>query len=159
MRFTVSTLMLGLAVAACGGGEPATEEQAAQPGMAEQGQPAPAAPGETGTVHRVEMEGDGTRYWFSPEELTIATGDRVEFVNVSGWPHNVAFYENQIPAGAKAVLEAAMAGRTLGPLNGSFLTAENEVYAISFAGAPAGDYGIFCLPHEALGMKMTLTIR
>jgi len=159
MRFMASTVVLAMGIAACGGGEQATQDQAAQPAAAEATQPAGPGPGETGTVHRVDMEGDGMRYWFAPDHLTIKSGDRVEFVNVSGGPHNVAFYENQIPAGAKAVLEAAMAGRTLGPLSGSFVTGPNEVYAISFAGAPTGDYGMFCLPHEALGMKMTLTIQ
>jgi len=158
MRFMASTVVLAMGMAACGGGERATQEQTAQPAAAEETQPAAPATGETGTVHRVDMEGDGTRYWFAPDHLTIKSGDRVEWVNVSGGPHNVAFYENQIPAGAKAVLDAAMSGRTLGPLSGNFLTTPNEVYAISFAGAPAGDYGIFCLPHEALGMKMTLTV-
>ena len=158
MRFMAATVVVALGLVGCGGGEQASQDEAAQP-AAEQTQPAATGAGETGTVHRVDMEGDGTRYWFAPDQLTIKSGDRVEFVNVSGGPHNVAFYENQIPAGAKAVLEAAMAGRTLGPLSGNFVTAADEVYAISFAGAPAGDYGMFCLPHEALGMKMTLTIQ
>jgi plastocyanin len=159
MRLMAWTAVAVLGAVACGGGEQPADEPAAQPAMETQdAAPAGGEMAATGTVHTVNMEGDGTRYWFAPDAITIKSGDRIDFVNVSGGPHNVAFYEDQIPAGAKEVLERAMSGRTLGPLNGAFVTAPDEVYSISFAGAPVGSYGTFCLPHEALGMKMTINI-
>jgi len=109
-------------------------------------------------THRVQMLQQGAQYLFRPAALTIRTGDVVEFVNVSGFPHNVQFVGNRIPQGAADVLNRAMPNR-LGPLQGPMLTQPNAVYTISFAGAPAGTYDMFCLPHQALGMTARITVR
>ena len=154
MRFSAWALLLVFA-AACGGGEEG-DSGASEADPAETA--AVPAGGEGGTLHTVEMNGDGTAFWFEPEALTIAAGDRVSWVNVDGTAHNVKFYEDQIPAGAHAVLEAAMGTDVLGPLNGPFVTAVDATYEMSFAGAPAGEYNLVCFPHEALGMKMSLTV-
>lgn len=115
----------------------------------------PAAPPAT---HRIRMMQAGSQYKFDPATLTIKTGDIVEFVNVSGGPHNIQFDKDHVPAGAKEVLNAAMKQR-MGDLQGPFLTQPNQVYSISFAGAPKGTYVFFCLPHQALGMKGTITVQ
>jgi plastocyanin len=39
------------------------------------------------------------------------------------------------------------------------MTDSLAAYQMSFAGAPAGKYDYFCLPHEALGMKASLTLQ
>jgi plastocyanin len=112
----------------------------------------------TGALHDVQMlvtpEG---QYIYQPAALDIKVGDRVRWVNVSGGPHNVAFYENGIPAGARDLLNAAMADR-MGDLTGALLFEPNAVYEISFVGAPAGTYEYFCTPHEMLGMKAQITV-
>jgi plastocyanin len=158
-RYSAAFAALALA---CGGGDHQSAEsgvpQTAAPG-ARSAAAAPAAA--TGTVHDVDMlvTPDG-QYVFRPADLTIQAGDAVRWKNVSGFPHNVAFYENRIPEGAKVVLEAvynADPGK-LGPLSGRLLLQANEVYEVSFAGAPAGTYAYFCTPHEALGMKGTITV-
>jgi len=115
----------------------------------------PAAPAVT--AHQVRMMQQGSKYMFSPAEFTIHAGDVVEFVNVSGGPHNVEFDKDKIPAGARDVLNRAMP-RKMGDLAGPFLTQPNEKYAISFAGAPKGAYHYFCLPHKALGMVGVITV-
>jgi plastocyanin len=148
---------------ACAGGEKAantaSEASAVQTPAP---QPAAAAPatqaGETGTVHQVKMEltADG-KYVYEPAELTIKQGDKVQWINISGGPHNVAFYPDKIPAGAKQVLDAAMKDR-ISDLSGKLLVQPNETYEISFAGAPVGEYYYFCVPHEMLGMKAELTV-
>ena len=114
----------------------------------------PSAPPAT---HRIRMMQAGSQYKFEPANVTIKVGDVVEFVNVSGGPHNIQFDKDHIPAGAKEVLNRAM-GQRMGDLQGPFLTKPNDVYRVSFAGAPKGTYAFFCLPHQALGMKGTITV-
>ncbi|HXV85426.1 MAG TPA: plastocyanin/azurin family copper-binding protein [Gemmatimonadales bacterium] len=148
---------IALAAMACGGGEQAGQQQtpAATPSAA-----APATPpaGGTGTVHSVDMELRDGRYIYSPATLTIRVGDTVRWINVSGGPHNVAFYADKIPAGASDVLNNLMPNR-MSPLSGALMIDSLAVYEITFTGSPAGTYEYFCLPHEALGMKATLTIQ
>ena len=38
------------------------------------------------------------------------------------------------------------------------LTKPNETYDVSFAGAPAGIYKGYCVPHVALGMKVMIKV-
>ena len=111
----------------------------------------------TGAVHDVDMVFDGTNYLFVPAGLTIKAGDIVQFHNRSGGPHNVAFWEDSIPAGAREVLLAAMPNQTA-PLAGEMVVTPDETYEISFAGAPAGVYRYYCLPHLQLGMVALLTV-
>ena len=147
------TLVAGLVVlaAACGG-EKKAEEQAPAATPA-----AVAAPATTGTTYDVSMEFDGKLYHFIPAELTIKAGDVINFHNKSGGPHNVSFWADSIPAGAAAVLTAAMPNQ-MQPLAGNMLIEPDAVYTISFAGAPVGEYKFYCLPHLAMGMKGVLTI-
>ncbi len=144
---------LALILAACGGGEPAAEAPAAA-------EPAPAAgPVATGATHDVNMVQEGAAYLFVPAELTIATGDAVNFHNVSGGPHNVQFYADSIPAGSAEALDAGMPGDKLGPLAGPLLAEPNAVYSITFVGTPSGEYKFTCLPHMALGMHGKITVQ
>jgi len=148
---------VALVAMACGGGEP--QANAGAQGGAAAPEAAPAQAGVTGTVHQVQMllTADG-KYVYQPATLTVKVGDRVRWINVSGGPHNVAFYPDKIPAGAKDVLSAGMKDQ-MSPLAGKLLIQANEAYEISFAGAPVGTYAYFCTPHEMLGMKATLTIQ
>jgi plastocyanin len=118
---------------------------------------AQASKAPAGRTVRVQMVQQGSAYKFNPANFTVHPGDVVEFVNVSGFPHNVGFEAAQIPAGAAAVLNAAMARRS-GNLLGPMMMAANETYRISFAGAPVGAYHYFCLPHKALGMIGVITV-
>jgi plastocyanin len=110
-----------------------------------------------GRTVRVQMLQQGSAYKFVPANFSVHPGDVVEFVNVSGFPHNVGFEAAQIPAGAAAVLNTAMARRS-GNLLGPMMMAAHETYRISFAGAPVGAYHYFCLPHKALGMIGVITV-
>jgi plastocyanin len=149
MRTTAAVAGLALILSACGGGEqPAAEPEAAAP--------APAAAA-TGATHDVNMQLDGSVYHFVPNQLTIKSGDVVVFHNVSGGPHNVSFWADSIPAGTQATINANMPDR-MGDLAGPLLVAPNETYTITFAGAPAGEYGFYCLPHLAMGQVGKLTI-
>ena len=148
MRMTAAVAGLALVLSACGGGEqPAAEPEAAAP--------APAAA--TGALHDVNMVLEGSSYLYVPSQLTIKSGDTIVFHNISGGPHNVNFWTDSIPAGTQALLNAAMPDR-MGDLTGPLLVAPNETYTITFAGAPAGEYGFYCLPHLAMGQVGKITI-
>ncbi|HET9132955.1 MAG TPA: plastocyanin/azurin family copper-binding protein [Gemmatimonadales bacterium] len=153
MRVTAMLAGAALVLAACGGEKAA--ETADSTAMAPAAEPA-AAPAATGTTHEVQMVMEGTAYKYVPAELTIKAGDTVVFKSVSGGLHNVQFYPDSIPPSAAAVLDAAITNKQ-GPL-ASALVNEGESITISFAGAPAGEYKYFCLPHQALGMVAKITV-
>ncbi|HTY07258.1 MAG TPA: plastocyanin/azurin family copper-binding protein [Gemmatimonadales bacterium] len=160
MRLTALAVLVALGATACGGGDknanaaPAAAAPAAQPAATSATPAAPAGP-----VVEVKMTGNGTsQASFEPKTLTIAPGTTVRFINVTGGPHNISFFGDSIPAGAAAVLNAAMANR-IDNLEGALLTNPNDHYDVSFAGAPEGTYKGFCLPHQALGMKITITVK
>jgi plastocyanin len=119
--------------------------------------PAPALTAPPAIVE-VRMTGNGsTQAAYAPNTLTIKSGTTVRFINRSGGPHNVTFYADSIPPGAAAVLRAAMP-TPMADLTGPLLTTPNQTYDVSFAGAPAGTYKAYCLPHVALGMKITIHV-
>jgi len=150
MRFTLLTTVVALGALACGG-----DKQADQTPPAGQ----PATPGASGPVVEVKMTGNGNNLAaFEPNALTIAPGTTVRFINVSGGMHNVAFWGDSVPAGAAAVLTAAMPN-TIDNLSGPFLMQPNDTYDISFANAPKGTYKGYCAPHLALGMKIAITVQ
>lgn len=150
MRAMIAVAGVALALVACGGkGEqPATDTPAA----------APAAPAATGATHEVAMDFDGKVGKFTPAELTIKAGDVVNFVVKSGPPHNVAFVPDSVPAGAAALMNTAMT-ETISPMVGPMKIGIGEVYSISFAGAPAGDYRFFCTPHVPFGMHGKIIVQ
>lgn len=152
MRLTWMGTVAALGALACGGEQQAQQTQAAQQSA--------AAGGPAGAVVEVKMTGNGTTTAaFEPATLTVAPGTTVRFVNVSGGPHNVAFWADSIPAGAAPKLNAAMPNR-MDNLSGPFVTNPNEAYDIAFgADAVKGAYRAYCLPHLALGMSMTITVR
>ena len=145
---------LALVLAACGGdrqAEASAADTTATPA------PAAAAPA-TGATHDVNMVLEGTTYKFVPDQLTIKSGDQVAWHNVSGGPHNVQFWADSVPAGAKDVLNTAMPNR-IGDLNGELLVEPNATYTVSFANTPAGEYKYTCTPHMALKMNGKITVQ
>jgi plastocyanin len=165
MRFTLLTTLVAFGAVACGGRKPdASQAQAATAAPAAAAEPAAAAPvsdapASQGTVVEVKMTGDGTsKAAFEPATLTIKPGTTVRFINVSGGPHNVAFYGDSIPKGAADALKKGMPN-PMGDLMGPFITQPNDKYDVSFAGAPAGTYHGYCMPHVALGMHITIVVK
>ena len=167
MRFLGFAVVTGAAIllGACGGGDKAATDSAAAPAAdTAAAAAAPAAPAAgamapiTGTTHTVNMVGDGQGYRFEPAEITIAAGDGIKFVMVSGGPHNVAFDPATLSPEAKTALTANMPEQA-GELSGKMLLNANEEYTISFAGVPAGSYDFHCTPHLAMNMKGKITIK
>ena len=160
MRFTLLTTLVAFTAVACGGEKKsaASQAEAATPAPAATTAAAPSAE-PAGAVVEVKMIGNGTsQATFDPGKLTIKTGTTVRFINVSGGPHNVAFYADSVPKGGVEALKKGMPN-PMGDLTGPFLTQPNEKYDVSFAGAPAGVYRGYCMPHVALGMHITITVQ
>lgn len=149
MRLTMIATLAALGALACA--EKKTEE-----GQTSQPEAQTAAP----PVVEVRMTGNGsTVAAFEPAAFAIAPGTIVRFINASGGPHNVAFWGDSIPSGAATMLNAGMPNR-MDNLSGPFATALNETYDVTFAAdAPKGAYTGYCLPHLALGMKLTITVQ
>lgn len=153
MRSALLSTVIALGTLACGGDRQANQTETQTPAAA----PGSAAP--AGPVVEVKMTGNGTTTAdYEPATLTIAPGTVVRFINVSGGPHNIAFWGDSVPAGAAAPLNAGMAN-TIDNLVGPFLTEPNASYDVSFANAPGGVYKGYCTPHLALGMKIAITVR
>lgn len=150
MRVTAVVAGVAVVLAACGGGDKSGVEPADSGATA-------MAPVETsGTTHVVDMVMEGTAYKFVPADLTIKTGDVVVFKGISGAAHNVVFWKDSLPAGAEAVLTAAMSDGSA-PLS-SKMVVDGDSAVVSFAGAPTGRYPLYCLPHLAMGMTGSITI-
>jgi plastocyanin len=160
MRVTFMVAGLAIVLAACGGekkaGDQSTTTTTATP---EQPAAAPAAtPAAGGATHDVIMSLEGSTYKYDPADLTIKSGDVVNFHNKSGGPHNVSFWTDSIPAGGGDVLKGTMPDQ-MAPLEGPLLTEQDAIYKVSFAGAPTGEYKFYCLPHLALGMKGKISVQ
>jgi plastocyanin len=157
MRVIPLMAALATVLAACGG-EKKTSEQTTTT-TPEQQAPAPAAaPAATGATHDVNMVLEGGQYKYVPDQLTIKSGDVVQFHNKSGGPHNVSFWPDSIPSGAADALKAGMPDQ-MSPLQSNLLTEQDAVYKVSFGNAPKGDYKFYCLPHLALKMHGKITVQ
>lgn len=155
MRFALLTTVVAVGALACGkkADQNQSQMQSAPPAAA----PAPAAP--TGPVVEVKMTGNGsTKAAFEPSTLTIAPGTTVRFINVAGGPHNITFWQDSLPAGGSAALNANMKN-TVDNLSGPFLTEANASYDVSFANAPTGTYKGYCTPHLTLGMRIAIKVQ
>ncbi|NJN48508.1 MAG: plastocyanin [Alkalinema sp. RL_2_19] len=97
--------------------------------------------------HTVTM-GGAKGLVFEPSSLSIASGDTVTFEVGQLPPHNVVF--ESVPGGDKE-LAAKLSHKGLEGNGASF--------AVDFAGAPAGDYSYFCMPHRGAGMVGKITVQ
>ncbi|HET8622375.1 MAG TPA: plastocyanin/azurin family copper-binding protein [Gemmatimonadales bacterium] len=165
MRITSLAAGLAIVLAACGGEKKADEQPATPPAdqtaaPAPGGEPAAPAPG-GGTTHNVDMVLDGSAYKYVPDKLTIKAGDVVRFHSKSGGAHNVQFYPDSIPANVPGPIKALAIAppEKGGSIASESMKTEGETFDLSFAGAPTGDYKMFCAPHHALGMKGQITVQ
>lgn len=163
MRFYgLALAMSALVLGACGGGDaPATDTATpaatdAAPAGGAAGSAAAAAV--TGTVHEIRMVGDAQGFRYDPANITIAPGDGVKFLMISGAPHNVAF-EN-VPDAVRAQLDANIPeAEKQGELQTRYYQTEGEEVTISFANIPAGEYPYVCVPHAAMNMRGVITVQ
>lgn len=167
MRFIGRALVASAFVlGACGGGEQqsaaATTDTAAMQPTTTPATPSSATSGApiTGQRHRVEMVMNAQgEYRYIPANITVKAGDAIDFVNVSGSPHNVAFDPAKVPADVQQTLEANMPGEKIGPLSGPLVIDPNAVYTISFGDVKPGTYEFHCTPHLSFGMTGAVTVQ
>lgn len=169
--FGRALLASAVVLAACAGGESSPADSTAVvasnaamapvPAATQAAEPAAAV---TGQTHEVQMVLDNGQYKYVPDKITAKEGDAIKFINVSGFPHNISFKPDQIPDDVEATLAQNMPANAygmakMGPTVGPLLTQANQTYTISLAGMKAGEYPFVCTPHEAMGMKGTITIQ
>lgn len=94
----------------------------------------------------VKMGGDDGALGFYPKDISVAAGESVTFVNNKGFPHNVVFDEDAVPAGVK----------TEDINHEDYLNGPNESFSITFK--TPGTYEFYCEPHQGAGMKGVVTV-
>ncbi|KAK4351790.1 hypothetical protein RND71_027308 [Anisodus tanguticus] len=85
---------------------------------------------------------------FVPGDFTVAAGEKIIFKNNAGFPHNVVFDEDEIPAGVDAS-KISMSEEDL--LNGA-----GETYSVTLS--EKGTYKFYCAPHQGAGMVGKVTV-
>lgn len=161
---TVALAASALLLGACGGGETKTEQAA--PAATTPTPAATPAPGAaagtvmpvTGKTIEVKMYGDAKGYRYEPATITAKVGDGIKFITVNGGPHNVAFNAAEVPADAKAQLDANFGTDRMGELSSGLKMQEGEFFLLSLGGVKPGTYAFNCTPHLAMNMKGTLTV-
>ncbi|EFJ52131.1 hypothetical protein VOLCADRAFT_72905 [Volvox carteri f. nagariensis] len=88
----------------------------------------------------VKLGADSGALVFEPSTVTIKSGDTVDFVNNAGFPHNVVFDEDAVPAGVN--VDAIS--------RDDLLNAPGETYSVKLT--TPGEYGYYCEPHQGAGM-------
>ena len=158
-------VVLTVVLSACGGADrqaqtlPAQNDAGVAPTPASNPDVGTAAAAPiTGTVHEVRMLGDERGYRYEPANLTIKVGDGIKFINVNGFPHDVSFVGENIPAAGRAQLIANMPDQRQ-PLVSQLFIQPNETYTISFGNAAPGEYPFHCTPHLAMNMRGVITVQ
>jgi len=105
-----------------------------------------AAPAFAGSA-TVKLGSDSGQLVFEPNEISVSVGDTVTWVNNKGYPHNVVFDEEAVPAGVDAEKIS-----TDGNMND-----EGQKHMVKFE--KAGTYEYYCEPHRGAGMTGTVTVK
>ncbi len=123
-----------LIVAACGGGgETTTTTEPADTPVAD----TPAASGATQVTVINQDPGDSGEYKFSPTEFNFSVGETVQFtIEAETEFHTFTVDELSI--------DVSLSG--------------GESESLVFTFDKAGEYKLYCIPHEALGMVTTITV-
>ncbi|XP_077246729.1 plastocyanin [Tasmannia lanceolata] len=85
---------------------------------------------------------------FVPSTFSIPAGEKIVFKNNAGFPHNIIFDEDEVPAGVD-VSKISMSEEDL-------LNAPGEVYSVTLD--TKGTYSFYCSPHQGAGMVGKVTV-
>ncbi|KAG6482660.1 plastocyanin-like [Zingiber officinale] len=96
----------------------------------------------------VLLGSDSGELAFVPSSFSVAAGEKIVFKNNAGFPHNVVFDEDEVPAGVDAGA-ISMAEEDL-------LNAQGETYSVTLSAK--GTYGFYCAPHQGAGMVGKVTV-
>nr|CAJ19272.1 plastocyanin precursor [Solanum commersonii] len=89
----------------------------------------------------VLLGGDDGSLAFIPGNFSVSAGEKITFKNNAGFPHNIVFDEDEIPAGVDAS-KISMAEEDL-------LNAPGETYSVTLS--EKGTYTFYCAPHQGAG--------
>jgi len=92
------------------------------------------------------MGSDSGALVFEPSSVSVKAGETVTFVNNVGFPHNVVFDEDAVPAGVNADAIS----------HEDYFNAPGEKYDLTLK--EAGSYSFYCEPHQGAGMAGTITV-
>lgn len=95
----------------------------------------------------VKLGGDDGALVMKPSTVIIAKGESVTWVNNKGFPHNVVFDEDAIPAGTSADALS----------HEDYLNAAGDSVSTKFD--VAGTYGYYCEPHQGAGMTGKIIVQ
>ena|ERR1043166_7612191 len=162
MRFRELALVVSAAALyACGGEKKATTDTT---NAAPTPTPAPAtgtatkAPATGKTIEIKMVQTPSGAQEFQPKDVTISPGDAITWVVGSSPPHNIVFNADDVPAAARAQLQANMDNPTP-ELSSPLLLNAGEKFTMSFGNIPPGTYPYHCTPHLASGMSGTITVK
>ncbi|CAK0732116.1 hypothetical protein CVIRNUC_000087 [Coccomyxa viridis] len=95
----------------------------------------------------VKLGAAGGALVFEPAEVTIKSGETVTWTNNIGFPHNVVFDEDGIPAGASADKLS----------HEDYLNSPGETVSSTFD--KPGEYSYYCEPHQGAGMAGKIIVQ
>ncbi|GIL99538.1 hypothetical protein Vretimale_4681 [Volvox reticuliferus] len=95
----------------------------------------------------VKLGADSGALAFVPATVTVKAGETIDFVNNAGFPHNVVFDEDAVPAGVNADAIS----------RGDLLNAPGETYSLKLS--TPGEYGYYCEPHQGAGMVGKIVVQ
>jgi len=84
---------------------------------------------------------------FNPQTITVKSGETVTWTNNIGFPHNVVFDEDGIPAGASADKLS----------HEDYLNSPGETVSSTFD--KPGEYSYYCEPHQGAGMAGKIIVQ
>ncbi|OIC31768.1 plastocyanin [Acinetobacter baumannii] len=85
---------------------------------------------------------------FVPGNFSVSAGEKITFKNNAGFPHNVVFDEDEIPAGVD-VSKISMPEE-------EYLNGPGETYSVTLS--EKGTYTFYCAPHQGAGMVGKVTV-
>lgn len=86
---------------------------------------------------------------FVPQNFEVAAGEKIIFFNNAGFPHNVVFDEDEIPAGVDA--------SKISMPEDELLNAKGDTYVVTLT--EKGAYAFYCAPHQGAGMVGKVTVK
>lgn len=96
----------------------------------------------------IKLGSDDGGLAFVPSDFAVSSGEKITFINNAGFPHNVVFDEDEVPAGVD-VSKISMSDEDL--LNGA-----GDSYAVTLT--VKGTYKFYCAPHQGAGMVGQVTV-
>ncbi|KAL7155558.1 hypothetical protein ABFS83_03G083100 [Erythranthe nasuta] len=98
---------------------------------------------------QITLGGDDGSLAFIPQNFEVPAGEKIVFFNNAGFPHNVVFDEDEVPAGVDAT-KISMSEEDL-------LNAKGDTYVVTLT--QKGTYSFYCAPHQGAGMVGKVTVK